>query len=58
VFKDEAMSITPPKRYTIEEAMGIIQEEELVEIQPHAIRIRKKTLDKKERQRNRRNGKV
>ena len=48
-FKDEAVNLTPPKKYTIEEAMSIIQEEELVELQPNAIRIRKKTLDKKER---------
>ncbi len=50
---DEAIALSKPKVFTLEEAIEFIKEDELVEITPDAIRIRKKILDSKERFRNR-----
>jgi GTP-binding protein len=49
--KDEAMRLTPPKRKTLEQAIAWIEEDELVEVTPKAIRIRKRWLDPIERKR-------
>lgn len=46
---DEALTLTPPKTFTLEEALEFIEEDELVEITPDDIRLRKKILDSKER---------
>lgn len=46
---DDAIVLTPPKRFTLEEALEFIEEDELVEITPDNIRLRKKILDSKER---------
>jgi GTP-binding protein len=43
--KDEAMRLTPPRRMTLEQAISWIDEDELVEITPKAIRIRKQELN-------------
>jgi GTP-binding protein len=47
--KDEAVRLTPPIRMTLEKAMAYIQDDELVEVTPKSIRLRKKFLDPNER---------
>ena len=49
--KDEGIRLTPPKRMTLEQAIAYIQDDELVEVTPKAIRIRKRYLDPHERKR-------
>ncbi len=46
---DDAIILPPAKIFTMEEALEFIAEDELVEITPDAIRLRKKLLKKKER---------
>ena len=46
---DEALTLITPKKFTLEEALEFIEEDEYVEITPDAIRLRKKILDDKER---------
>ena len=41
--------MTPPKTFSLEEALEFIEEDELVEITPDDIRLRKKVLDPKMR---------
>lgn len=47
--KDEGIKLTPPKKMTLEEAISYIQDDELVEVTPETIRLRKKYLDPNER---------
>jgi GTP-binding protein len=49
--KDEAVRLTPPIRMTLEKALAYIDEDELVEVTPKAIRLRKAILDPHERKR-------
>ncbi len=49
--KDEALILTPPVRMTLEKAMSYIQDDELVEITPQTIRLRKRWLDPNMRKR-------
>ena len=49
--KDDAIALTPPVRFTLEQALEFIEEDELVEITPDAIRLRKKHLHEHERKR-------
>lgn len=49
--KDEAMRLTPPKRLTLEAAISWIDDDELVEVTPKVIRIRKQELDPTKRKR-------
>lgn len=49
---DEAINLVTPKKFTLEEALEFIEDDEYVEITPDAIRLRKKYLDPKERYRN------
>ncbi len=49
--KDEAVRLTPPIRMTLEKALAYINDEELVEVTPKSIRLRKKLLDPHERKR-------
>jgi GTP-binding protein len=49
--KDEGIRLTPPRRMTLEQAIAYIQDDELVEVTPKAIRIRKRHLDPHERKR-------
>ncbi len=49
--KDESIRLTPPRRLTLEQAMAWIDEDELVEVTPAAIRLRKAYLDPNERKR-------
>jgi GTP-binding protein len=43
--KDEAIRLTPPRRPTLEQAIAYIGEDELVEVTPKAIRLRKRVLN-------------
>jgi GTP-binding protein len=52
--KDEAMILTPPLKMTLERAMSYIQDDELVEITPKSIRLRKRWLDPNERKKRER----
>ncbi|MDQ4087920.1 MAG: translational GTPase TypA [Pseudomonadota bacterium] len=49
--KDEGIRLTPPRRMTLEQAIAYIQDDELVEVTPKVIRIRKRYLDPHERKR-------
>jgi GTP-binding protein len=49
--KDEAVRLTPPIRMTLEKALAYIEDDELVEITPKSIRLRKRHLDANERKR-------
>jgi GTP-binding protein len=46
---DEALTLTPPVRHTLEQALEFIEEDELVEVTPLSIRLRKKLLQEHER---------
>ena len=54
---DEALTLVPPINLTLEKAIEYISDDELVEVTPHHIRIRKKILNSKDRERNARNKK-
>lgn len=43
--KDESIRLTPPRRMTLEQAIAYIEEDELVEVTPKNIRLRKQTLN-------------
>jgi GTP-binding protein len=43
--KDEAIRLTPPRRLTLEQAIAYIDDDELVEVTPKAIRLRKQVLN-------------
>ncbi len=49
--KDEAVRLTPPIRMTLEKALAWIQDDELVEVTPKSIRVRKVHLDPNDRKR-------
>jgi GTP-binding protein len=49
--KDEAVKLTPPIRFTLERALSWIQDDELVEVTPKSIRLRKMYLDANDRKR-------
>jgi GTP-binding protein len=48
---DEAVRLTPPIRLTLESAVEFIDDDELVEITPQSIRLRKRYLTENERKR-------
>ncbi|MCB1678234.1 MAG: translational GTPase TypA [Halioglobus sp.] len=48
---DEALILTPPVRHTLEQALEFIEDDELVEVTPQSIRLRKKLLREHERRR-------
>ena len=52
--KDEALTLTPPLRLTLERALSYIQDDELVEVTPKSIRLRKRWLDPNERKKRER----
>jgi GTP-binding protein len=52
--RDEAVRLTPPMQMTLEKALAYIADDELVEITPKAIRLRKKLLDPNERRKHER----
>ena len=49
--KDDAMLLIPPRRMSLEQAIAYIEEDELVEVTPGAIRLRKRHLDPSTRKR-------
>ena len=49
--KDETIALVPPVRFTLEQALEFIQDDELCEVTPKSIRLRKKILDEGERTR-------
>ena len=52
--KDEAIRLTPPRKMSLEQAIAYVGDDELVEITPAAIRLRKKLLDPNERRKEER----
>jgi GTP-binding protein len=49
--KDDAIRLTPPRRLTLEDALVYIADDELVEVTPKSIRLRKRLLDPNDRKR-------
>ncbi|MEM6741780.1 MAG: translational GTPase TypA, partial [Pseudomonadota bacterium] len=49
--KDDAVVLTPPVKMSLEEAIAYIDDDELVEVTPGAVRLRKRFLDPHERKR-------
>jgi GTP-binding protein len=49
--KDDAIQLTPPTRMTVEQAMSYVADDELVEVTPTSVRLRKRWLDPHERKR-------
>ena len=54
---DEAVRLTTPVTMSLEQAIAYIDDDELVEVTPNAIRLRKRYLDPHERKRNSRSAK-
>ncbi|MFT8336765.1 MAG: translational GTPase TypA, partial [Acetobacter orientalis] len=54
--KDDALFLTPPRRMSLEQAIAYIEDDELVEVTPSAIRLRKRYLDPNERKKRERKG--
>ncbi|MCI8961333.1 MAG: translational GTPase TypA [Clostridia bacterium] len=52
---DDALRLVPPIQMSLEQAIEFIQDDELVEVTPKSIRLRKKILNSKERERASRN---
>jgi GTP-binding protein len=50
--RDENIVLTPPVRMTLEQAMEFIEDDELVEITPASIRLRKRALKEQDRKRS------
>jgi GTP-binding protein len=48
---DEALTLSPPVKHTLEQALEFIEDDELVEVTPVSIRLRKKLLTENERKR-------
>ena len=49
---DDAIKLTPPRLMTLEQALEFIEDDELVEVTPLSIRLRKKELDPTRRKRS------
>ena len=49
--KDEAVRLTPPRKMSLEQAIAYVEEDELVEITPKSIRLRKRFLKPEDRKR-------
>ena len=52
--KDDAMLLIPPRRMSLEQAIAYIEDDELVEVTPSAVRLRKRYLDPHERKKSER----
>ena len=52
--KDDAMLLIPPRKMSLEQAIAYVEDDELVEVTPVAIRLRKRYLDPNQRKRNER----
>jgi GTP-binding protein len=54
--KDEAIRLIPPRQMTLEQALAYIEEDELVEVTPKSIRLRKALLSPHDRKKADRSG--
>ncbi|ABI63018.1 translational GTPase TypA [Granulibacter bethesdensis] len=54
--KDEALLLVPPRKMSLEQAIAYIEDDELVEVTPSAVRLRKRHLDPNERKKAQRSG--
>ncbi len=54
--KDEAIKLSPPRLMSLEQAIAYIQDDELVEVTPKSVRLRKRYLDSNERKKMSRQG--
>ncbi|MDN3525385.1 translational GTPase TypA [Halomonas sabkhae] len=52
---DEALVLTPPVRFTLEQAVEFLDDDEIVEVTPNHVRLRKKLLSENERKRSKKN---
>jgi GTP-binding protein len=52
--KDENVVLTPPIRFSLEQAMEFIDDDELIEVTPTSIRLRKRNLRENDRKRSER----
>jgi GTP-binding protein len=52
--KDENVVLTPPIRFTLEQAMEFIDDDELIEVTPTSVRLRKRNLKATDRKRSER----
>jgi GTP-binding protein len=52
--KDENVVLTPPIRFSLEQAMEFIDDDELIEVTPTSVRLRKRNLRENERKRSER----
>jgi GTP-binding protein len=50
---DEALRLVPPRLLSLEQALEFIKEDELVEVTPQSIRLRKKVLEANKRPKSR-----
>ncbi len=48
---DDSIRLTPPRLFSLEQAMEYVQDDELLEVTPTSLRMRKKLLDRSERER-------
>jgi len=48
--KEEKMYLTPPKRRSVEELIGYMNDDEVIEVTPKSVRLRKLELDSKKRE--------
>ena len=53
--KDDAIRLTPPREFSLEQALSYIEDDELLEVTPQNIRLRKILLDPNERKRSKKN---
>ena len=51
VIKDDKAYLAPPVRYTVEELIGYMNSDEIIEVTPKSVRLRKLLLDSGERER-------
>ncbi|MBS3956859.1 MAG: translational GTPase TypA [Clostridiales bacterium] len=54
--KDMGIILAPPVRFTLEEALEYIEDDELVEVTPRSIRLRKRVLDASDRKKSEKSG--
>ncbi|MCL2746285.1 MAG: translational GTPase TypA, partial [Coriobacteriia bacterium] len=54
---DKQIILAPPMRFTLEEALEYIEDDELVEVTPQSVRLRKRLLNENDRKRVRKKSK-
>lgn len=58
VMKDDKTKLTPPKMMTLEEMISYVRDDEIIEVTPKALRLRKKLLEPNARKQSQRNAKA